>query len=573
MSLDRCLFVARSAREDGREELAARVERLARWHGGRASWAAVGELCVAGVVRYDDREERLDTPVVFGEPLPSRLGGGRAAERGTASGATAVAAASLLDASPADLRAVDGATAALAVAPDRACLVSGAGAPGMLYAASSGPVDAWSTHAVAAAWLAHGRARVDSAAIPEQLAAEFVGGERSLIEGARPLWQAVRVAVDDERARLTDFWPLAERWAPIPEADAAAHAERHLLDALARRTRAFEAPHASITAGLDSRVVVAALRELGADVRAFTWGEAGWDDVRGGSEVAAQLGVPHEVVEVEWLDDADAMRELDRQVRWSEGAAPVGFARLAWPPDMRAFVTGAGGEVGRAFYYRDQRPSGEDADRERLAGALIGLLAPRLADARREAVAGLEASARGWVDAAAAAGASGWRTLDVVYGEQRVRRWLRGMLPRLQAPMIPAFATPEVARALASLPLADRLGDGFHRSFLAARAPELVPPAAQEARRGRRRIRLPGRLRPRPPSFLGARWDEHPGFRDWIVDGVLASPLVTEPLGERWAERTRSRFLAGDGYAEALALAAGGPVRLAEGLEELERDG
>jgi hypothetical protein len=143
------------------------------------------------------------------------------------------------------------------------------------------------------------------------------------------------------------------------------------------------------------------------------------------------------------------------------------------------------------------------------------------------------------------------------------------MLPRLDAPMIPAFATPEVARALASLPLADRMGDGFHRAFLASRAPELLP-AAPDAEPRRNRLRLlPGRLRSRPSSFLGARWDEHPAFRDWIADGVLGSPLLTEPLGERWAARTRERFLAGDGHAEVLALAAGGPVALAAALEEL----
>ena len=37
------------------------------------------------------------------------------------------------------------------------------------------------------------------------------------------------------------------------------------------------------------------------------------------------------------------------------------------------------------------------------------------------------------------------------YPDADVRRWLRGMLPRLAAPMIPAFATPEIGRALWAL--------------------------------------------------------------------------------------------------------------------------
>jgi hypothetical protein len=50
---------------------------------------------------------------------------------------------------------------------------------------------------------------------------------------------------------------------------------------------------------------------------------------------------------------------------------------------------------------------------------------------------------------------------------------------------------------------------------------------------------------------------------------VLGSPLVVEPLGERWAARTRERFLAGDGDAERTVLAAAAPVALAAALEEL----
>jgi hypothetical protein len=531
LSLDRCPFLARAPRAGERERLRERIERLARWHGGRASWTWVGECGAAGVVRYDDREEDLGEPIVFGEA------------------------------------AADGSGATLTVESGRASLASGGGWPGVLFASSSGGFDAWSTHAVAAAWLAGGRARVDAGAIPEQLAAEFVGGARSLVEGARPLPSGVRVAIDDAGARVEEPPPLARRWAPVPEEEAAAHAERALMESLERRVPG--GAYASLTAGLDSRVVAVALRELGLEARGFTWGEPDWDDVRGGAELAAALGMEHERVPIEWLPGDEAFDELHRQVRWNEGAIQVGFARLGWPAGMPGFVTGAGGEMGRAFYYRGGRPRGEEASQRELVAELARLLGPRLAGARPEALEALGRSLGDWVDEAAAAGLPGWRTLDVVYAEQRVRRWLRGMLPRLRAPMIPAFATPEIARALASMPLAERLADGFHRGFLERHAPELVPPVAAAPRRSR--LRLPGRLRRPQASPLRARWDDHPGFRDWIAHGVLDSPLVTEPLGVRWAIRTRERFLAGDAHAESMALAAGGPVALAEALAELER--
>jgi hypothetical protein len=546
LSLDRCLFLARVAREDDREELGRRIERLARWHGGSATWTWAGSNVAAGVVRYDDRGEDLGTPLVFGEPLPPGIG-------------------PLLDAEPEALRALDGAGAALEIEAARAGLVAYAGGPGTLYGASCGPIDAWSTHAVAAAYLALGRARVDPTAIPEQLAAEFVGGERSLIAGARPLAQAVRVVADAEGARLTDYWPLGERWAPVPEDEAADHAEKHLLESLARRAGAMGGePHASLTAGLDSRVAAVALREAGIAPRGFTWGEPDWDDVRGGAEVARRLGLEHELVGIEWLGDEDAMREVDRQVRWTEGGVPVGFARLAWPAGMRCFVTGAGGEVGRAFYYA----GAEEADGDWPEDLLVALVTGRLPDARLEALQELTATLNLWVSATVAAGFPGFRALDVVYGEQRVRRWLRGMLPRLAAPMIPAFATPEVARALASLPLADRMSDGFHRGFLDRHAPDLVKPVVEPPPKPPRR-RLPWR-RTAPASVLGERWEGHPGFRDWIAEGVFGSPLLVEPLGERWASRTRDRFLARDGDAERMALSAAGPVALDRALEELD---
>ena len=535
--------MAHVARADDLAGVAERIEALARWHGGTASWRRAGANVAAGVVRYDARAEPLDEPLAFGEPLPAGLSGAR-----------------LADADPAALRALDGAGAALAIEDTRAAIVSYAGGPGTLFSASCGPIDAWSTHAVAAAWLAHGTARVDPAALPEQLAAEFVGGERSLIAGARALPQAVRIVAGDDGARRTDYWPAAERWAALPEDEAAAHAEEHLLATLGRRAAAFEAPHVSLTAGLDSRVAAVALRELGVRARAFTWGEGDWDDVRGGAELAERLGIAHELIGVEWLEDDEAMREADRQVRWTEGAAPVGFARLAWPEELGCFVTGAGGEVGRAFYYAAAPEPGRAED------TFVDLLAPRLAGARDDAVRELAATLRQWVEHARALAPDDLRALDVVYGEQRVRRWLRGMLPRLAAPMIPAFATPEVARGLMSLPLADRTTDGFHRSFLERRAPELLPAAAAPTRG--RRLRLPWR-RSREPAFLAERWDEHPRFRDWISDEVLASPLLTEPLGERWAARTRTRFLRGDGAAERVVLAAAAPVALDRALGEL----
>jgi hypothetical protein len=308
-----------------------------------------------------------------------------------------------------------------------------------------------------------------------------------------------------------------------------------------------------------------ALRELGVAFEGYTWGPPDDPDVRGGAEAARMLGTAHRRLQFEHWDAEDALRRTRLNARWTEGAIHVGFADIAWPEDMHAFVTGAGGETGRCFYYGDLIPKEAPGD---LAAVLTEQLAGRIAGARPEALAALDDRVRGWIADAERSGVDGWRVLDVVYAEQRVRRWLRGMLPRLPASMVGAFTAPEVQRGLASLPLEQRARSSFHRRFLDERLPDLhpVPPPPQQ-QGGRRPLnRIAQRLR---RGSLDSEWMARPEFRDWIADGVLGSGLAQEAMGGRWCRRTRSRFYAGDAFAMERALWLGGVVALEEALTEL----
>jgi hypothetical protein len=231
---------------------------------------------------------------------------------------------------------------------------------------------------------------------------------------------------------------------------------------------------------------------------------------------------------------------------------------------MRAFVTGAGGESGRCFYYADRALREPPGD---LARVVSEPLAERIAGARPEAIEGLHARVADWVADAEGTGVEGWRVVDVVYAEQRVRRWLRGMLPRLPAPMVGAFTAPEVQRGLVSLPIEERARNGFHERFVADRMPDLLPRAPERLGGGRRPLaRVARRLR---RGSLDGEWASRPEYRDWIADGVLGSSLAVDGLGERWCSRTRSRFYSGDAFAMERALWLGGPVALSEALREL----
>jgi hypothetical protein len=535
--LDRVLIAARGPRAT----VAPRVDALARWYGVRAETREVA----GGAVTVASLGAALGTTAAFQESPPATV--------------------ALLNADQRDLRRYVGGGAAVATSADRARIVAGAGAPASLYASGSGEVSAWSTHAVAATFVAHGSAAVDPAAIPEQLAAEFVGDSRSLVARARALDPAACVDFSATRAEEWCYWTARDRWAPVPEEDAYAHAESQLLRTLDRRLGGVARPLCGLTAGLDSRVAALALAELGVSFEGYTWGAPDDEDVTGGAAVATALGVPHRALGFVSWDAREALGRTRELARWTEGAIHVGFGNIDWPDDMRAFVTGGGGETGRCFYYRDlaRQPPPDD-----LASVVADQLVGRIAGARPEAIEAFHERVRDWVRAAEETGHRGWRVLDVVYGEQRVRRWLRGMLPYGPAPMVAAFATPEVQRALVSLPLTERRTDGFHRRFIEARRPELLPSGDNGGGSGGSRplARIARRLR---AGRLDGEWRSRPEFRDWIAEGVLGHPLALEAMGERWCRRTRSRFFAGDPFAVERALWLGGPVALAEALGEL----
>jgi hypothetical protein len=553
--LDLCLVAVRLT--DGPLSLALeRLERLERFYHrlGQTSLerrvAADGTVVVAAI-DLAGQSHTLDRPLSFGAPPPTGL---ESPDR-------------LLEAGDAELRRLEGPSATAGVTADRARLVTSTGPPSMLYAARSPFASVWSTQAVAAAYLAHGEAQPDPAGVAELVAAEYVGGTRTLIRGATAVEPATCVELDGRQATARSYWPASERWRPVAEDEAHAHTERALLASLDRRVPDGPGVFLALTAGLDSRVAAAALRELGRSPETFTWGDVEWPDVAGAHELAAALGMAHRFQQLERFGD-EAIDRARLEARWHEGPIHVGWGRVNFPSAMHACVTGSGGETGRAFYYRHRVDGAADP------GAwLADALCSRIPAASADALAAVRASAESWVAGAAALGYEGWRALDLVYAEQRLKRWLRAVLPRERAAVVPAFTGPEVQRGLVSLPLEDRLTDGFHRRFLADRG--LVWAPASDLPRTRRRLgqllrRLAGRaLGRREPGFLDAELRARPAFRTWIADEVLSDPMLETALGARWCQVVRDGVLAGEEDALDRALWAAGPVLLSGELREL----
>jgi hypothetical protein len=547
-----------AARFDGGlpRDLAQRLERIRAFYlpVGLGSVSVVNPAHNLVVGQVAEREPALAPAagsVTWGERLPAQL--------------------DLMQASAAELRTIGAMTAAVAWRDGRVVAVNAASGPATLYAAGG----AVSTHAVAAALLAGVSLEIDRTAVAEFIAMDFAGGSRTLLRDAAAVAPATRIDLRTDAVEGQAYWPARERWRLVAEAAAYETAERELVATIGARTSGLRLG-LPLTAGLDSTVAATALAEAGARPAAFTWGNDDWPDSAGAAATAARFGFPHTVTGFEPLSSDDCRAGLDRETRWADGIAALATVGRSWPPDVDAFVAGMGGESGRAFYYDAwsalfaPRPSSE-----RLVLALGG--EGRLRAADEEARAALMGSLHAWVDDARATGVDGWRALDVVYAEQRVRRWGRSQLPRLAADVIPLFTPMKLTRALVSLPLEERLTDGFHRRFLEARGiePRSQPPALPHFSRlgwfARRHLHA-RRGHRRPPYddpvdlLVASVWQDKQDLADWLHEAVCRHPVLTDSLGEPWAEATWEAFRAGRIRSTERLMRAAGAVAFANAL-------
>jgi hypothetical protein len=472
----------------------------------------------------------------------------------------------LLAASDAQLRALDGSHACFAVADGRARIVTGAGGPVGLFAASDAQVAAWATSATAAALLGTDRLALDIDALPALLAFGALLGEQTHLAGVTAVGPGVRIDVTPRAPpRRTDYWGRAERWAPLPEAEADAAARAALLATVGARLGREEAPWLALTAGRDSPVLAAACALLGLRVPTFTFGDPEWPDVAGAAAIAARMGLEHRHHPLGALPEPGVHSEADRDARWFDGLAGVGpTGPPVLPAEMSAMVTGAGAEVGRAYAYQAVARSRPRPRTEHLVAAMDP--AGRLPGAPPAAHAAAAASLRAWLGEPGVP--AGWRALDALYVEHRVGRWGTARVPRTHpGPILAPFSAPPLARALSALPLDDRLAVGFHRRLVAEVASDVALPPMQTQRRGvpaplrraRAALRASGGGADAAARWPWAElWHARPALRAWVADDLLADPRLSEWLGPDWAATLRTGFATDDArHAERALLVAG----------------
>jgi hypothetical protein len=437
--------------------------------------------------------------------------------------------------------------------------------------------DAVSTHAIVAALLGNGRVGIRPEALAELLAFGHPANDAHVVDDVVALEADTCLEVTSSGVR--DRSPTAPRLELVPEDAAYTHAVHSLhaaLDAGARRGRIA----LGLTAGRDSRVVAAALRAGGLEAQTYTWGAGDAPDAAGATAVATSLGLDHRTISPRMLADDEVVAVARAAVTWTEGTAPIGVVDGHRELGVDVNVTGAGGELGRAFHYAYVAQN----RRQPTTRHLEALWQPHVTlddtidPAAREHV---RDAARTALGRAAQTDVTGWRLLDVVYAQQRMRRWGRsGIAPTSDAAYLPAFLEPEVARSLISLPLRDRLTDGFHRRYLSEHAPEIALPAPRRQRAwvpaAARRVASSVRRRrvsPPPPADIGHFATHYPATLSYLRDTVLRHPLVARGLGDNYAERLAREVEHGNGVAVLAALQLGGATLMADATAGLADTG
>lgn len=345
--------------------------------------------------------------------------------------------------------------------------------------------------------------------------------------------------------------PLPDAVADLPLPD---RIERHraALDRLFRAHLGEGARvHAPLSGGLDSRLVLACLRSMGAEPHVYVYGPPGSEDVRIALAIGDALGFP-----VAWTDKQRAHVEPDafpeivaRNFNAFDGMPTFGnifdngghlAARDARHAGGLPAVSGGAGEVFRDFFYLPDRPLTAEAVARAfyarfVAGDATDLFAPRaFVTSIRDKM--LEA-----LDRPGDLGLLPRPVIEQLYPRLRCRA-LFGRelsLESRRSPYLLPFLDHHLLAEAATLPMRLRRSGGFEAALLHAIDPEL---AAQPSAYGHHFAGPPNlrhrfaewqsRLRPIPlreQSYalqrrLGPMSDEHGGLLDLEHLGRVIDP-------------------------------------------------
>ena len=318
---------------------------------------------------------------------------------------------------------------------------------------------------------------MDTRAVTELAALGYPLAERTPYVNIRMMSAGTVLRASPGGIAETVYW----RWDTIPdshepEAVLLDRAHDRFLEAVSARQRTDRTAVAFLSGGLDSRCIVGALREAGAEVLSFNFAVDGTQDQVFARLFADAIGAHHHELPVK----AEVELRFSTMLAEALGASAH---RTAWPPERERLVwSGDGGSVGTGFVYLTREMvaaarRGEYAGaadlfvRQQFAYAMPRILQPKaaraLADAPRRGI--LEEMQRPTCTDAG-------RNLHVFLLLNDQRRHLARHFEEidehrmeLQLP----FFDSEFLRVMLEIPLDSGLLHGFYNTWLSRFAPAL----------------------------------------------------------------------------------------------------
>jgi len=178
-----------------------------------------------------------------------------------------------------------------------------------LYWTVCGSLLVWSSELKAMLALPDFRPRIDPQAVTEFLNVGYLLENRTWFQGVELLpsatvltWDADKGTIDRHRYWWWDqIKPFAGK---IDEEQVVEELARLFIDAVERRSGQGERVGLTLSGGLDSRAILAAMPDRGYPVQVVTYGQSGCDDIRIAAMAAQVKGAVHRVVELgpdNWL--------------------------------------------------------------------------------------------------------------------------------------------------------------------------------------------------------------------------------------------------------------------------------
>ncbi|MGH2757958.1 MAG: hypothetical protein ACRDKJ_00170 [Actinomycetota bacterium] len=440
---------------------------------------------------------------------------------------------------PGAARSLLGVWVIAAIELDRVRLVTSASLPHTLKRVEGPKGVAFATRGLAAHALAGRSPRISEHAVVEQVLFGYVLGSDEILEGTELLPEASVVDLDAAATTISSFWPIEERFAPTAPVGRPEFLE--LLTSTGLRFARTRGVWLGLTAGRDSTLLAAVLDRSGVEVPAFTMSGdiVGAADLKGARATASALGWRHDRVGVHADPQPITPADLKRWAAWHEGMQRFNDYTVSpaeWPELNVRWLSGHGGEIGRAFYWAKSPERSIDDP----VGTLIGRRQELLPD---RAAAMLHRRIKGELSSIRKLGRPRTDDLDVFYARQRMRKWVMRLQPLAQfADAVPAFLDPQIVGALLAVPWEGRPSGRLFDATIRSLRRDLARSRGKPRRNARKSTRLfDGIRRERSRRAQGV----HAGVQPLSVKYVSAMRLfrwldregasvVKECLGPRW---------------------------------------